>query len=99
VDPLDAAAAIEMFTLEVPTDPALLLMALKDLISFKASVFTTGEQTRVIWDSGASILVTPSMEDFVGPFSTTTLHNELKGLAKGLKIFGLRRRSRALGVS
>jgi hypothetical protein len=73
----DAAAAIEIFTFEVPTNPALLRMALKDLISFKALVFTTGEQTCIIWDSGASILVTPSMEDFVGPFSTSTLHNEL----------------------
>jgi hypothetical protein len=76
-----------MFTFEVPTDPALLRMALKDPLSFQASVRTTGE-TRVIWDSGASISVTPSMDDFLGPFSTTTTHDELQGLAKGLKICG-----------
>jgi hypothetical protein len=76
-----------MFTFEVPTDPDLLRISLKDPVSFQASVCTTGE-TRVIWDSCVSILVTPSMEDFVGPFSTTTLHDELQGLAKGLNICG-----------
>lgn len=42
----------------------------------------------VIWDSGASISVSPHRSDFVGPYTKPPLLLKLRGLAKGLKIVG-----------
>jgi hypothetical protein len=43
---------------------------------------------KVIWDSGASIAISPSKEEFVGEYRTVGPLTVLKGLAKGLKISG-----------
>jgi hypothetical protein len=45
-------------------------------------------QFRVIWDSGASVTVTPHRLDFVGHYSKPLGSIRLKGLAKGLNIAG-----------
>jgi hypothetical protein len=42
----------------------------------------------VIWDSGASISITPDRKDFVGPFNTPDHITQLQGIAKGLRIEG-----------
>ena len=38
----------------------------------------------VIWDSGASILVSYDKHDFVGPLKKPGFATQLKGIAKGL---------------
>jgi len=42
----------------------------------------------IIWDSGASISISPSREDFVGPLKTPSISQRIRGIAKGLKIEG-----------
>jgi hypothetical protein len=42
----------------------------------------------VVWDSGASISISPSRDNFDGKFTTTSSNVTLQGLAKGLKILG-----------
>ena len=42
----------------------------------------------VIWDSGASISISPDRGDFVGPISTTGPIKRLRGISKGLSIMG-----------
>jgi hypothetical protein len=63
-------------------------MALQAPVSFQGPVEEVQSLVRIIWDSGASISVTPDKNDFVGHFSKTTTHDELKGIAQGLKIRG-----------
>jgi hypothetical protein len=43
---------------------------------------------RVVWDSGASMLISPSKDDFVGEFKPTPLPIKLHGQANGLTIAG-----------
>jgi hypothetical protein len=42
----------------------------------------------IIWDSGASISISPNKGDFVGPVTTAGVGTRLKGTAKGLSIQG-----------
>ena len=42
----------------------------------------------VIWDSGASICISPTHSDFVGPLSKPTMNHRLQGIGKGLKVEG-----------
>lgn len=42
----------------------------------------------VIWDSGASLSVSPDERDFVGPMTKPAIWTRLKGLAKGLVVQG-----------
>jgi hypothetical protein len=43
----------------------------------------------VIWDSGASISISPHVRDFVGELHPAPSWVHLKGLAKGLTIKGM----------
>ena len=43
----------------------------------------------VIWDSGASISISPHRSDFVGPLETPPIGIKLQGIAKGLTIQGI----------
>ena len=80
----EAAEALLALTFEVPTNPKLLNIALQS--PFRTKPKET--YTRVIWDSGASVSISPSKDDFVGEFFTTPTLVQLQGLAKGLKIRG-----------
>ena len=73
---------------QTPTNPAILRMALQaPAPSFRKEV--SKESTfKVIWDSGASLSVTPHRSDFVGPITSPPIGVKLKGLAKGLNIKG-----------
>ncbi|KAI2513070.1 hypothetical protein MHU86_1362 [Fragilaria crotonensis] len=42
----------------------------------------------IIWDSGASISITPDLSDFEGPVTSPGTITQLKGIAKGLQIKG-----------
>jgi hypothetical protein len=42
----------------------------------------------IIWDSGASISISPNKNDFVGPITSPGLGTRLKGIVKGLTIQG-----------
>ena len=42
----------------------------------------------VIWDSGASICISPNHSDFIGPLSKQTHNHRLQGIGKGLKVEG-----------
>ena len=62
-------------------------MALQAPLWFIASVGKE-QVTHVIWDSGASLSITNSQNNFVGLFKPAPLWVRLRGLAKGLKIEG-----------
>jgi hypothetical protein len=42
----------------------------------------------IIWDSGASISISPDKDDFVGPLTSPGMGTKLKGIVKGLSIQG-----------
>jgi transposase InsO family protein len=42
----------------------------------------------IIWDSGASISISPNKEDFVGPITSPGIGTRLNGIVKGLSIQG-----------
>jgi len=54
---------------------------------FRASL-PTSDTFDLIWDSGASISVTPDPRDFPGGVKKPSMATTLKGIAKGLKIEG-----------
>jgi hypothetical protein len=79
----EAAAAMELLTFEVLRNPMALNAPLRFLNALgKESI------RRVIWDSGASISISPSKKDFVGEFTSAPITVRLMGLAKGLRICG-----------
>jgi hypothetical protein len=43
----------------------------------------------LLWDTGATLSVTPYMEDFISPLITTDQPKIMKGIAKGLQIQGI----------
>jgi len=43
---------------------------------------------QVIWDSGASISISPDRQDFVGPLVKPSVRQRLQGIAKGLNVEG-----------
>ena len=65
----------------------ILRMALRSTDCFRESLPKTATFP-VIWDSGASISITPDCKDFVGPISTPGPITQLQGIAKGLQIEG-----------
>jgi hypothetical protein len=42
----------------------------------------------IIWDSGASVSISPNKEDFVGPVTAANVGTRLEGIVKGLSIQG-----------
>ncbi|KAI2509045.1 hypothetical protein MHU86_5421 [Fragilaria crotonensis] len=48
----------------------------------------TKKTSPIIWDSGASISITPDLSDFEGPVTSPGTITQLKGIAKGLQIKG-----------
>jgi hypothetical protein len=65
----------------------ILRMALQLTDRFRKSLPKTATFP-VIWDSGASISITPDCKDFVGPINTPGPITQLQGIAKGLRIEG-----------
>ena len=65
----------------------ILCMALQSTERFCESLPKTAKFP-VIWDSGASISITPDCKDFVGPINTSGAITQLQGIAKGLQIEG-----------
>ena len=43
---------------------------------------------KVIWDSGASLSITPDSRDFVGPITQPQMSSVLSGIVKGTQITG-----------
>jgi hypothetical protein len=66
---------------------AILHMALQYTDCFRESLPKTATFP-VIWDSGASISITPDCKEFVGPINTPGPITQLQGIAKGLRIEG-----------
>jgi hypothetical protein len=50
---------------------------------------TSTDRFPVIWDSGASISISPHRSDFVGPLEVPPIGIKLQGIAKGLTIQGI----------
>lgn len=75
------------FDIKSPSNPAVLRMALQAPTRFR-NAMPKESMFRVIWDSGASVSVSPHKSDFVGPYSKPPIAIKLKGLAKGLNIQG-----------
>ena len=75
------------FEVQNPSNPATLCMALQAPTCYRSNM-PKESSFPIIWDSGASISVTPHRSDFVGPYSKPPISLKLKGLAKGLNIVG-----------
>jgi hypothetical protein len=71
--------------LNTPTDPPSLLAALNSPQVLNMTV-KKEDTFDVIWDSGASMCVTPDRNDFVGPLTNAPIGLKLQGLAKGIRI-------------
>ena len=52
------------------------------------SVIPSDSAFPVIWDSGASVTISPDKNDFVGPIARPSTITQLNGIAKGLRIEG-----------
>ena len=73
------------FLQDMPSDPLALRAALSS--PQVLNLCTTKENTfQVIWDSGASMCVSPDKDDFVGPLTSAPWNLKLQGIAKGLRI-------------
>jgi hypothetical protein len=75
------------FELETPMNPATLRMALQAPIRYNNEM-PSGLPFDVIWDSGASITVSPNRSDFVGRYEKPPMMIKLSGLVRGLNIKG-----------
>ena len=60
-----------------------LRMALQAPSRMRDSLGPTANTSPIIWDSGASILITPDLSDFLGPVTPPGKITQLKGIAKG----------------
>ena len=68
-------------------NPATLRMALQAPAKFRSSLPKNASYP-IIWDSGASLSISPNKKDFVGPYTKATTALRVKGLANGLRIEG-----------
>jgi hypothetical protein len=67
--------------------PSCFKMALQAPAKFRNAM--AKESTfSIIWDSGASISISPNKDDFVGPLTSPGIGTQLKGIVKGLSIQG-----------
>jgi hypothetical protein len=82
-----AAVVQHAFHFDLPSDDQLLRMALQAPLKFQSAIGKE-QVSKVIWDSGASISISPSLDDFVGELRPAPPWVRLKGLAKGLTIKG-----------
>ena len=65
-----------------------LRMALQAPARMRDSLGPDANTSPIIWDSGASISITPDLSDFHGPVTPPGKITQLKGIAKGLQIKG-----------
>jgi hypothetical protein len=65
-----------------------LRMALQAPARMREALEPKANTSPIIWDSGASISITPDLSDFEGPVSPPGTATQLKGIAKGLQIKG-----------
>jgi hypothetical protein len=75
------------FDAKSPSNPAVLRITLQAPTHFRNEM-PKAAQFHVIWDSGASVTVTPHKLDVVGHYSKPPISIRLTGLAKGLNIAG-----------
>ena len=77
---------VKMETVPMHLNPTTLRMAMQAPGRFRDSL--PSSTFSVIWDSGASISISPDKNDFVGPLESPGAITQLKGIAKGLRIEG-----------
>ena len=77
---------VKMATVPMNANPTILRMALQAPGRFRDSL--PSSTYSVIWDSGASISISPDKNDFIGPLESPGAITQLKGIAKGLRIEG-----------
>ncbi|KAI2506894.1 hypothetical protein MHU86_7579 [Fragilaria crotonensis] len=65
-----------------------LRMALQAPARMREALGPKANTSPIIWDSGASISITPDLSDFEGPVTSPGTITQLKGIAKGLQIKG-----------
>ncbi|KAI2489082.1 hypothetical protein MHU86_25511 [Fragilaria crotonensis] len=65
-----------------------LRMALQAPARMREALGPKANTSPIIWDSGASISITPDISDFEGPVTSPGTITQLKGIAKGLQIKG-----------
>jgi hypothetical protein len=63
-------------------------MALQAPARMRESLGPIANTSPIIWDSGASISITPDLSDFQGSVTSPGTITQLKGIAKGLQIKG-----------
>ena len=70
-----------------PLNPAIFRAALQSPRRLQAALPKEATYP-IIWDSGASISISPSREDFVGPYNPPSVSLRLQGISKGLHVAG-----------
>ena len=81
------AAQVNMASISNGNFSTLIRMALQAPHRFR-NAMSTSAAFPVIWDSGASISITPERKDFIGPITDPGPITQLQGIAKGLRIEG-----------
>ena len=87
-DQLMTATLIYTLQFDVPKHESWLKMALSAPLRFFRSMAHDPSTMQLIWDSGASISITPNKDDFIGSLNDVPSTIKLNGLAKGLEIAG-----------
>ena len=87
-DQLMTATLIYTLQFHVPKQESWLKMALSAPLCFFGSMAHDPSTMQLIWDSGASILITPNKDDFISPLNKVPSNIKLNGLANGLEIAG-----------
>jgi hypothetical protein len=60
-----------------------------DMFNTIFSLFPLSPKHPIIFDTGASLVITPHLTDFVGPVSNSTNNLRLGGMANGMRISGI----------
>jgi len=81
------ALHVQMAQLHFNADGTTTRVALHAPSRFRASM-SNDAVFPVIWDSGASVTISPDKSDFVGSMVSPSAITQLKGIAKGLRIEG-----------
>ena len=82
------ATLIYTLQFDVPKQESWLKMVLSAPLCFFGSMAHDPSTMQLIWDSGASVSITPNKNDFVSTLDKVPNNIKLNGLAKGLEIAG-----------
>ncbi|KAI2488999.1 hypothetical protein MHU86_25603 [Fragilaria crotonensis] len=83
--PARISAHVQMAQLNLTSISSSMNVALHAPSRFR-NALSSDSTFPVIWDSGASVTISPNKDDFIGPIASPSTITQLKGIARGLRI-------------